>query len=84
MKNDSKNTVISFDRPIWMYAPYGNVRSSVGRLSDPGRKRLPELRGLHLRNRTENDLASGIAYLVLAGSLVVSLLDFFGSLPALP
>jgi hypothetical protein len=35
-------------------------------------------------NRAENDLASSIAYFVLAGSLFASLLEFFASLPGLP
>jgi hypothetical protein len=84
MKNEARNTVMSFDRAIWMYAPYGNGRTSERRFNDPGRKRLPELRRPRLVNRAENDLASSIAYLVLAGSLFASLLEFFASLPALP
>jgi len=47
-------------------------------------KRLPELSRPRLVNRAENDLASSIAYFVLAGSLFVSLLEFFASLPGLP
>jgi len=84
MKNESRNTVMSFDRAIWMYAPYGSTQTSVHRFSDQGGKRLPELSRPRLVNRAENDLASGIAYLVLAGSLFASLLEFFASLPPLP
>jgi hypothetical protein len=79
MKNES-----SFDRPIWMYAPYGISQMSVRRFTDQSRKRLPEVRRPRLVNRAENDLASSIAYFVLAGSLFASLLEFFASLPALP
>lgn len=82
MKNEARN--LSFDRSIWMYAPYANSQNSVRRFGDQGRKTLPELRRPRLVNRAENDLASGIAYLVLAGSLFASLLEFFASLPALP
>jgi hypothetical protein len=83
MKNESRN--LSFDRAIWMYAPYGNSQTSVRRFNDQDRKRLPELgRPRRLVNRAENDLASSIAYFVLAGSLFASLLEFFASLPALP
>jgi hypothetical protein len=82
MKNESRN--LSFDRAIWMYAPYGNNQTSVRRFNDQDRKRLPELRRPRLLNRAENDLASTIAYLVLAGSLFASLLEFFASLPVLP
>jgi hypothetical protein len=82
MKNESRN--LSFDRAIWMYAPYGNNQTSVRRFNDQDRKRLPELRPPRLLNRAENDLASTIAYLVLAGSLFASLLEFFASLPVLP
>jgi hypothetical protein len=79
MKNES-----SFDRPIWMYAPYGNSQMLVRRFTDQSRKKLPEVRRPRLVNRAENDLASSIAYFVLAGSLFASLLEFFASLPALP
>ena len=82
MKNESRN--LSFDRAIWMYAPYGNNQTSVRRFNDQDRKRLPELRRPRLLNRAENDLASTIAYLVLAGSLFASLIEFFASLPVLP
>jgi hypothetical protein len=82
MKNESRN--LSFDRAIWMYAPYGNNQTFVRRFNDQDRKRLPELRRPRLLNRAENDLASTIAYLVLAGSLFASLLEFFASLPVLP
>jgi hypothetical protein len=68
-----------------MYAPYGNSQTSVRRFNDQDRKRLPELgRRPRLVSRAESDLASSIAYFVLAGSLFASLLEFFASLPALP
>ena len=82
MKNESRN--LSFDRVIWMYAPNGNSQTSVRRFNDQDRKRLPELRRPRLVNRAENDLASSIAYFVLAGSLFASLLEFFASLPTVP
>ncbi len=44
MKNESRNIVMSFDRAIWMYAPYGSTQTSVRRFNDQGGKRLPELR----------------------------------------
>ncbi|HEY4781347.1 MAG TPA: hypothetical protein VIH54_05985 [Chthoniobacterales bacterium] len=84
MKNELRNTVMSFDRAIWMYGPYGNAPTSVRRFDDQGRKRLPELSRTRLVNRAENDLASSIAYFVLAGSLFASLLEFFAALPGLP
>ena len=84
MKNELRNTVMSFDRAIWMYAPYGNGQTSVRRFNDQDRKRLREPSRHRLVNRAENDLASSIAYFVLAGSLFASLLEFFASLPALP
>jgi hypothetical protein len=34
-------------------------------------------------NRAQNDVASGIAYLVLAGSLVAALIEFFAALPSI-
>jgi hypothetical protein len=82
MKNELRNTVVSLDRPVWMIA--GNQISLVQRPGILARKRPAELRRLRLVNRAENDLASSVAYLVLAGSLFVSLLEFFASLPALP
>jgi hypothetical protein len=84
MKNESRNTVMGFDRAIWMYAPYGNTLMSVRRFNDQGGKRLPDQSRPRLVNRAENDLASSIAYFVLAGSLFASLLEFFASLPGLP
>ena len=81
MKNELKNPV-RFGQPIWMIG--GGQVSLDRRPAAPGRKRLPELRGLRLVDRAENDLASGIAYFVLAGSLFASLLEFFASLPPLP
>jgi hypothetical protein len=84
MRNELRNPIVSFDRPIWMYAPYRNSWTSVRRSNDWGSKRVSDLRPPRLVNRAENDLASGIAYLVLAGSLFASLLEFFASLPALP
>jgi hypothetical protein len=84
MKNVSRNPVISFDRAIWMYAPYGNSQAPVRPFNDPDHQRHSELRRHRLVNRAENDLASSIAYFVLAGSLFASLLEFFASLPALP
>jgi hypothetical protein len=83
MKNESRNPVISFDRTIWMYAPYANRQAPLRGFNDQDRKRLPEQRQSRLVNRAENDLASSIAYFVLAGSLFASLLEFFASLPAL-
>jgi hypothetical protein len=81
MKNELKNPV-RLGQPIWMI---GGGQVSLGRRpAAQGRKRLPELSGLRLADRAENDLASGIAYLVLAGSLFASLLEFFASLPPLP
>jgi hypothetical protein len=82
MKNEARN--LSFDRAIWMYAPHGNSQISVRRSNVRSRESLPEPRRSLLVNRAENDLASSIAYLVLAGSLFASLLEFFASLPALP
>ncbi len=82
MKNELRNTVVSLDRPVWMIA--GNQISLVQRPGILARKRPAELRRLRLVNRAENDLASSVAYLVLAGSLLASLLEFFASLPALP
>jgi hypothetical protein len=82
MKNELRNTVVSLDRPVWMIA--GNQISLVQRTGIPARKRPAELRRLRLVNRAENDLASSVAYLVLAGSLFAALLEFFASLPALP
>jgi hypothetical protein len=81
MQNELRDRVVSFDRPIWMIA--GNQISLVPHPKPRG-KRISTLRRLRLANRAENDLASGVAYLVLAGSLLASLLQFFASLPALP
>jgi len=80
MKNEVKYPV-RLGQPIWMIG--GGQVSLVRRPAAQGRKRLPELRGLRLVYRAENDLASGIAYLVLAGSLFASLLEFLASLPPL-
>jgi hypothetical protein len=84
MNSESRNTVISFDRGLRMYAPDRGVRKSLYRFNDHGGKRLPEVSRLRLVDRAENDLASGIAYIVLAASLFASLFEFFASLPALP
>src|SRR6266403_5750984 len=81
MKNELKNPV-RLGQPMWMIG--GGQVSLDRRPAAPGRKKLPELRGLRLVDRAENDLASGIAYFVLAGSLFASLLEFFASLPPLP
>jgi hypothetical protein len=78
MKNGWRNGGVSFDCPIWMIA--GNQTSLVGR-NTYNKKRPPAQRRLRLANRTDSDLASAIAYLVLAGSLLASLLEFFASLP---
>ena len=84
MKNELRNPVISFDRAIWMYAPYGNGQAAGRRFNDQDHKRHPERRRSRLMNRAENDLATSIAFFVLAGSLFASLIEFFASLPALP
>ncbi|HET9375114.1 MAG TPA: hypothetical protein VFO40_09075 [Chthoniobacterales bacterium] len=80
MKNELKKSAITLGQPIWMVA--GGQVSSVRSPALPSRRKFPETRRLRLANRTENDLASGIAYFVLAGSLFASLLEFFASLPA--
>jgi hypothetical protein len=80
MKNALKKPAISLGQPIWMVA--GGEVSLVRSPALPSRRKLPEPRRLRLANLTENDLASGIAYFVLAGSLFASLLEFFASLPA--
>jgi hypothetical protein len=80
MKNALKKPAISLGQPIWMVA--GGEVSLVRSPVLPSRRKLPEPRRLRLANLTENDLASGIAYFVLAGSLFASLLEFFASLPA--
>ena len=78
MKNELKNPV-RLGQPISMI---GGGQVSLDRR--PAAHGFPELRGLRLVDRAENDLASGIAYFVLAGSLFASLLEFFASLPPLP
>jgi hypothetical protein len=80
MKNELKKSAISLGQPIWMAA--GGQVSFVRNPILLNRKKSPEPRRLRLADRTENDLASGIAYFVLAGSLFASLLEFFASLPA--
>jgi hypothetical protein len=81
MQNELRDRVVSFDRPGWMG---GNQIYLVPRANGQDSKRVPELSRPRLASRAGNDLASGIAYLVLAGSLFASLLEFFASLPALP
>jgi hypothetical protein len=81
MKNELKNPV-RLGQPIWMIG--GGQVPLDRRPAAHGRKRFTELRGLRLVDRAESDLASGIAYFVLAGSLFASLLEFFASLPPLP
>ena len=81
MKNELRRPAINMGQPIWMVAggQVSLVRNSVVR----SRNKSPELRRrLRLVDRGENDLASGVAYIVLAGSLFASLLEFFASLPA--
>jgi hypothetical protein len=85
MKNELKKSATTLGQPIWMVA--GGQVSSVRNPVLPSRRKFPEsprleAPRLRLTNRTENDLASGIAYFVLAGSLFASLLEFFASLPA--
>jgi hypothetical protein len=83
MKNELRRPAINMGQPIWMVAggQVSLVRNSVVR----SRNKSPELRRrLRLVDRGENDLASGVAYIVLAGSLFASLFEFFASLPAQP
>jgi len=82
MKNP--NSVTGFERLVWMYAPSGTWQTVPGHLIDRNRKKRPEVCRLRLLNRAENDVASGIAYLVLAGSLLAALIEFFAALPAIP
>jgi hypothetical protein len=79
MKNEWKKSGTTLGQPMWMVA--GGQVSSVRNPVLPSRRKFSEPPRLRLANRTENDLASGIAYLVLAGSLFVSLVEFFASLP---
>jgi hypothetical protein len=79
MKNELKKPAVSLGQPIWMVA--GGQVSLVRNPVVPSRKKVSELRRLRLADRTDNDLASGIAYFVLAGSLLASLLEFFAALP---
>ena len=81
MKNELKKPAISFGQPLWMVT---GTASFVPKPVVRSRKRSPEPHRLRLADRAENDLASGIAYFVLAGSLFAALLEFFASLPALP
>jgi hypothetical protein len=79
MKNELKKPPRSLGQPIWTVA--GGQVSLIHSPVSPRGKKFSEPR-LRLAGRTEDDLASGIAYLVLAGSLFASLLEFFASLPA--
>jgi hypothetical protein len=81
MKNELKKPAIKPGQPIWTVA--GGQVSLVPHPVLPSRKKFPESRRLRLADRAENDLATGIAYFVLAVSLFASLLEFFASLPAL-
>jgi hypothetical protein len=75
MKSVLTKLVASFARINWPFVPADDGRST--RWS----------RSFEIGNRTirpaapANDLVSGIAYLVLAGSLFVSLLEFLAAVP---
>jgi hypothetical protein len=81
MKN--RNSIVGFDRLVWMYAPSGTWQTVPARSSNRDRKRRSEVCRSRLMNRAQNDVASGIAYLVLAGSLVAALIEFFAALPSI-
>jgi hypothetical protein len=81
MQNELRDRVVSFDHRAWMS---GNQIYLVPRANDQDNMRDPEPSRTRLASRGERDLASDIAYLVLAGSLFASLLEFFASLPTLP
>jgi hypothetical protein len=81
MFNELEDSQISLERALWMSVPYRS-RISAHRLDNPVTERIPELRWPALRRPTEIDWASGIAFLVLAGSAFASLIESFASLPA--
>ena len=78
-----RNSVVSFERLVWMYAPSGTWQTISGYPKNPYPKKRPEPRPSRLIGRVENDWVSGIAYLVLAGSLLASLIQFLAAVPAL-
>jgi hypothetical protein len=81
MFNELKDSHSDLERALWMSVPYRS-RFPAHRLDNPVTKRIPELRWPALRRPAETDWASGIAYLVLAGSAFASLIESFASLPA--
>jgi hypothetical protein len=79
MKNTLMRLVTNLNRPNLSFVSVDDGR--LARFSRTGRQRavLPEK--LHLTDYPNHDLASGLAYLVLAGSLLASLLEFLAAVP---
>jgi hypothetical protein len=79
MKNTLMRLVTNLDRPNLSFVSVDDGRLPHSRRTNRQRVGLP--RKLKLSHYPAHDLASGLAYLVLAGSLFASLLEFLAAVP---